>query len=70
MSILIPAEYDADGLMRRHPGVKLAQHFGLNDPDLLRAQDATLPAKIVMAPASMAAATATRSHISGIPALL
>jgi hypothetical protein len=52
-----------DGLMRRHPGVKLAQHFGLNEPDLLRAQDATLPATFVMAPASMAAATANQiSH--------
>jgi len=49
-----------DGLMRRHPGAKVAQQFGLSEPDLLRAQDATLPAAIVMALASMAAATANQ----------
>ena len=48
--------------MRRHQGARLAQQFGLNEPDLLRAQDATLPATLVIAPASMAAATA--NHIS------
>jgi hypothetical protein len=58
-----------DGLMRRHRGAKLAQQFGLNEPDLLRAQDATLPAAIVMAPASMAAATANQISYFWIPAL-